>query len=361
MKKLTTKQFIEKAMKKHGDKYDYSLSVYNGGKSKIKIICPIHGEFYQNAKNHMSGSGCKKCSGLDRITLKSFIERSNNIHNNKFDYSFVEFRNNKSKIKIICPIHGIFEQSVKKHLSGDGCAECSGNKRLNEETFIKRAKSIHYDRYDYSLVFYNGFDEKVKIICPEHGIFEQTPNKHIGKNNRGCPKCNGGINIDTQTFIDRSRKIHGNKYDYSLVEYINSSTKVKIICKKHGIFEQKPRHHIYGCGCTKCLESNGEKKISIYLDNKYIKYKRQQVFDDCKNIRKLQFDFYLPEYNTCIEYDGEQHYKSIEYFGGVKSFKLRQKRDMIKNDYCKNNNIKLLRIKYDENIENKLTEYGFGL
>jgi very-short-patch-repair endonuclease len=307
MKKLTTKQFIEKAMKKHGDKYDYSLSVYNGGKSKIKIICPIHGLFTQEVRVHINnGSGCPKCANTiiaKKISMdkKHFLNKSKKIHNNKYDYSLVEYKNAKQNIKIICKIHGIFEQTPSNHYKGLGCPKCGNISKSN-----KLVKS-------------------------------------------------------TENFLIDAKKIHKNLYDYSLVEYKNAKQNIKIICKIHGIFEQTPNKHLQGQGCPICKVSRGEKEIRQILNNNNIKYKRQQVFDDCKNIRKLQFDFYLPEYNTCIEYDGEQHYKSIEYFGGVKSFKLRQKRDMIKNDYCKNNNIKLLRIKYDENIENKLTEYGFGL
>jgi len=238
-------------------------------------------------------------------------------------------------------------------------------KKLTTKQFIEKAMKKHGDKYDYSLSVYNGGKSKIKIICPIHGLFTQEVRVHIN-NGSGCPKCANTIiakkiSMDKKHFLNKSKKIHNNKYDYSLVEYKNAKQNIKIICKIHGIFEQTPNKHLQGQGCPICKVSRGEKEIRQILNNNNIKYKRQQVFDDCKNIRKLQFDFYLPEYNTCIEYDGEQHYKSIEYFGGVKSFKLRQKRDMIKNDYCKNNNIKLLRIKYDENIENKLTEYGFGL
>mgnify|MGYP001766946401 CR=1 FL=1 len=296
---------------------------------------------------------------MKKLTLSEFINKANNIHNNKYDYSLSNYITSKSMIDIICPVHGLFSQRTSNHLRGDGCPACSGNKKLNNQEFIKRAKEIHSDKYDYSLVDYKGIDNKVKIICPEHGIFEQTPNKHIGKTERGCPKCNGGVNLDTITFIENAKKIHGDKYDYSLVDYKNTSINIKIICPVHGIFEQKPRHHIYGCGCSKCSESNGEKVIIKFLKNE--NFIRQKKFKDCRYIKILSFDFYLPEKNLCIEYDGEQHYKPIKYFGGNEAFIKTQMRDKIKTDFCIKNNINLLRIKYNENIENKLKEYGLGL
>jgi very-short-patch-repair endonuclease len=296
---------------------------------------------------------------VKKLTLSEFINKANNIHNNKYDYSLSNYITSKSMIDIICPIHGLFSQRTCNHLRGDGCPSCSGNKKLNTIEFINRAKKIHGNKYDYSLVDYKGIDNKVKIICKIHGTFEQTPNKHIGKTERGCPKCNGGVKLDTITFIENAKKIHGDKYNYSLVDYKNTNINIKIICPIHGIFEQRPRHHIYGCGCPKCSESNGEKEIIKFLKND--NFIKQKKFKDCRYIKILSFDFYLPEKNLCIEYDGEQHYKSIKYFGGDDAFIKTQTRDKIKTNFCIKNNINLLRIKYNENIENKLKEYGLGL
>ncbi len=358
MRKLTTLEYIEKSNIKHNFRYDYSLVNYNGRCDKIKIICKTHGVFEQNAKNHLSGNNCPECSNLKRINMDIFIERSNKIHNNKFDYSLVK-KYSKDKIKIICPQHGIFEQSPNKHMNGDGCSSCSGNKKLNNNIFIERAINIHHNRYDYSLVEYDGFDNKVKIICKIHGIFEQSPNIHLSGS--GCPKCNGGSRKTTKYFIEECKNIHNDKYDYSLTNYINTKTNVKIICSRHGVFEQLPKHHLNGSCCPSCKESKGEKIINEYLIKNNYYFFRQKKFENCKNIYSLPFDFYLPKQNMCIEFDGEQHYRQIEFFGGDKSFDLRKKKDKIKTNFCKNKKIKLLRIKYNENIENKLKEYGLGL
>ena len=298
---------------------------------------------------------------MNKLTQEEFLLKAKAKHLDKYDYSLVEYNTGKHKIIIICPEHGVFEQNASKHLCGDGCSSCSGNKKLNTKEFILRANKIHEDRYDYSMVEYNGFENKVKIICKIHGVFEQTPNKHIGKTHRGCPKCNGGSRKTSQYFIEECNKVHNNKYDYSLVNYINSSTNVKIICNEHGVFEQRPAHHLNGSCCSKCNKSKGETFIKNYFINHNINFIQEKSFEKCKYLNVLPFDFYLPIYNCCIEFDGQQHYRPVEYFGGEKAFKLRQKRDKIKTEYCKNNDITLFRIKYNDNIENKLIEYGFGL
>jgi very-short-patch-repair endonuclease len=152
-----------------------------------------------------------------------------------------------------------------------------------------------------------------------------------------------------QEFIEKARKVHGNKYDYSKVEYKNTRTKVCIICPEHGEFWQRPDHHLnLKHGCPKCNESQGEKSVVYFLLENNILFERQKRFDECRNKNPLPFDFYLPEHNILIEYDGEQHYRSIDTFGGKKRFQYLKNNDAIKNDFCKSNNMKLLRIPYWE-------------
>ena len=162
-------------------------------------------------------------------------------------------------------------------------------------------------------------------------------------------------------FFTKAKNIHSNLYDYSAVNYITSSTKVKIICKRHGIFTQNPSDHIYEkAGCPKCRDSKGEKYINLILSGFKFRINRQYSFLDCKNKRPLKFDFYLPDYNTCIEFDGQQHFKPWYKFGivaGNNLFKKTQKCDSIKTNYCKKNNINLLRIKFNDNVEEKLMTF----
>ena len=374
MKKLTTDEFIEKSKLIWGDRFDYSLVEYKGVKTKVKIICHINGIFEQSPQRHLEGRETLN----KKIEYKQkFIERANEKFNFKFDYSLVEYKNNDGKVIIICPIHGQFEQCTDDHLNSKyACNDCKkdvsvSNKVVKEkvikikldkikidrkELFFKRCFEIHGDRYDYSITEFKSSNDKVKIICREHGIFEQRASAHL--NGQGCMECRlekrrTGLDV----FISRCFEIHGDKYDYSLItEYVNSKTKVDIICKKHGVFKMRPEHHTNrGQGCPVCKESIGEKIINNYLEKKCLEFIQQKKFSDCVYHSGLSFDFYLPEYNICIEYNGIQHYKPIEYFGGSEKFNYQLIRDKIKNDYCLKNNIHLIIIKYNESVEDKLS------
>ena len=186
---------------------------------------------------------------------EKFIIDAKNIHDNKYDYSLVDYVKSSIKIKIICPIHGEFEQKPTHHLSGNGCHKCAGDKtkilkQSNTEEFIIKADKIHENNYDYSLVNYKNAHTKIKIICPEHGEFEQQPNNHLS--GHGCSKCVGLNKKTNEQFIIDAKNIHSDNYDYSLVDYKNNCTKVKIICPVHGEFEQIPKDHLSGHGCPKC-------------------------------------------------------------------------------------------------------------
>ncbi len=185
--KLTTEEFIAKAKEIHGDKYDYSSVVYNGNKNKVKIICPIHGEFMQIAAIHMNGGGCPACSGCERITKEIFLERSKLNHTTIYDYAKVDFKDIKDKICVTCPIHGEFQQTAYYHMQGGNCPKCIGGVKLTKDDFIQKAKSVHGDRYAYSKVVYENYSTKVEIVCNEHGSFWQTPNSHLF--GAGCPTC----------------------------------------------------------------------------------------------------------------------------------------------------------------------------
>jgi len=290
-----------------------------------------------------------------RKTTEEFIEDAINIHGNTYSYSLVDYKNNYTKVKIICSKHGEFEQRPKDHLKKNRCPKCYGNKKKTTEIFIEDAINIHGNKYDYNLVDYKNNHTKVIINCRKHGRFEQKPNDHLS--NRGCPKCYGTSKKTTEEFIEDAIDVHGNTYDYSLVDYNNAQAKVIINCRKHGKFEQKPYSHLNGHGCPNCFNSSrGEQRIKKMLIENETLFEQQKTFPKCKNLRLLYFDFYLPDYNLCIEYDGKQHYKPTKFFGGIEEFKKVRKRDEIKTIYCKNNGIKLLRIKYNEDIKEKLEE-----
>lgn len=289
-----------------------------------------------------------------------FKDISNKIHNFKYDYSSVNYINNYTNVKITCPIHGDFLQRPQIHMIGSGCKECSKEIRssifsMGKETFIQLSNKIHNNKYDYTLVEYINQRKKVKIICPIHGIFEQSPRSHYN-NMSGCPYCDGSYKSNTIEFIEKSKKIHGDTYLYNNVDYKTAIQKVSITCNIHGDYFITPNNHLQGKGCPICKMSHGETKIKKILDLNLINYDRQKTFNQCKNIRLLPFDFYLIDYNIIIEFDGEQHFNKFRFETNYKKLNDRKINDEIKNNYCINNNIKIYRIKYNENIEIKMLE-----
>jgi hypothetical protein len=352
MKKVTTKDFIGRAMIKHNNKYCYSLVDYKHGKVKIKIICPEHGIFEQIPNNHMNGRGCPKCCTNTKLTKEEFIQKTKIVHGDKYDYSLVDYTGIKNKISIVCQEHGIFKQSPESHLSGSGCGKCANNIRFSLNEFIKKSNEKHNNVYNYSLVDYKKSKDKVKIICPIHGFFEQKASNHM----RGdrCPSCTGNKRLTNDEFIIKAKETHGTRYDYKLVNYTNNSSKISIICRIHGEFDQQPNNHINGNGCPKCKESKGEKEIRKFLIENSIEFISQYRFKYCRNILPLPFDFYLPKYNTCIEFQGRQHYVPVKIWGGLNAMLDIQKRDKIKMEYCRDNNIPLIIVKHNNKVFNKL-------
>lgn len=294
-----------------------------------------------------------------KLTTEEFIEKAKLIHGDRYDYSLVEYTGNKNKIRILCKEHGVFLQTPSNHLNSHICVYCSGlNKKSNTE-FIKELKIKHGNKYDYSLVEYNGNKKDILIICKEHGNFKQSAITHL----RGsiCPKCNIVLQSKTnEWFITKCKLIHHNRYDYSNTLYKNARTNVDIICKIHGVFSQNSRSHLNGKGCPVCKNSKGELYIINYLNKNNIIYNFQKTFDDCKNVNSLPFDFYLPELNICIEFNGRQHYEPVSIFGGKNGFELQKIRDNIKKEYCHNNNILLITIKFDEDIKYILDDHLIG-
>jgi hypothetical protein len=345
--------FIEKCKKVHGDKFDYSVVEYKNKISKVKIICKDHGVFEQTPGNHINQKqGCPQCSGVKKSNTEEFILKSKSIHGDKYDYSSVKYVNSKTKVKIICKEHGIFEQNPNNHLQGQNCQKCVNNNiTSNSEEFIKKSIDKFGNIYDYSLIEYKNNKSKVKIVCRKHGTFEQTPDNHF-KMKIPCRKCDSENKmLDKNTLISKMNEVHNNYYDYSKLVYIGRSKKGTIICPKHGDFEQQIHAHILGSGCKKCSQSNGEKLISHILNENNLKFKTEHKFNDCKYKTHLKFDFYIPSKNLCIEFNGLQHYKIVPFFGGEKFFDEMIIRDRIKEEYCKLNNINLLIIKYNMDKE----------
>ena len=284
------------------------------------------------------------------MKTKNFIERAKEVHGDKYNYSKVNYINAHTKVCIICPEHGEFLQTPHNHLKGSGCPKCylenkKGNREYREK-FIEKSKNIHRDKYDYSSVSYVNNRTLVDIICPTHGIFKQTPSNHIA--GCGCPKC--GIEnrlkshiLTTEEFIKKAKLVHGDKYDYSKVEYINNQTPVTIICKTHGEFKQAPHEHLDGCGCQKCA------CIISSLENELFEYIRQRNDNIIHNTRNIippyELDIYIPSKKVAIEYNGL--YWHSEKCGKNKEYHVNKLK------MCQDKGIKLIQIFEDEYINNK--------
>ena len=277
--------------------------------------------------------------GRKQLTTDDFINRSILVHGNKYDYSKVEYKTIKEKVCIICPEHGEFWQSPDKHMRGHGCAICGNAIRKTLEEFIIDAISVHGNKYDYSKVDYINNKTKVCIICPIHGEFWQTPHEHLSC---GCDKCSGTYKLSKEEFVERSISIHEDKYDYSKVKFINCRVKVCIICPEHGEFYQTPSMHMSGQGCPFCKTSHMEREVYIKL--KKYKFDRQVKFKDWlinqKTNRALSLDFYNKKYNIAIECQGRQHFTPDCKFG--KDFNNIIYRDNLKYELCKEHSIELI-------------------
>ena len=267
MRKLTTEEFIKRAREIHGDRYNYDKVIYVNSSTKVIITCYIHGDFEQLPYSHFNKklpAGCQKCyREASKLTTEEFIKKAIEIHGDRYNYDKVEYIASKFKVIIGCYIHGDFEQTATAHINRKnphGCQKCYREARkLTTEEFIKRARELHGDKYNYDKVKYINFATKVTIGCYTHGYFKQRAGAHINREVPfGCQKCaQEARKYTTEDFIKKAREIHGDRYNYDKVEYISSQLKVIIGCYIHGDFEQKANAHMRGRGCTECaLEKN---------------------------------------------------------------------------------------------------------
>lgn len=300
-----------------------------------------------------------------KISYEEFLKRSKKVHGDKYDYSKVKYVNGKTKVCIICPEHGEFWQTASCHLSGQGCPKCglikrAQSKRETKETFIEKAIKTHGNKYDYSKVAYEIGKKKVCIICPEHGEFWQAPIMHVHGN--GCPEC-GKIKYSnerrktTEQFISEAKEKWGEKYDYSKVVYFHAHKKICIICPKHGEFWQEPDNHLRW-GCKHCRESSLEKDIENFLKENNIEFEKQKSFSWLKDKRYLKLDFFLPLCNVAIECQGDQHFERFRFENDNEGLNRRIRRDNIKKEKCAKHGIKILYYgvskKYNECLQEEI-------
>jgi len=310
-KQKTTQQFIEEAILIHGDTYDYSKTKYVKSSQNVIIICKIHGVFLQTPSNHLRGANCRKCAfNMTIFSTDEFIQKAKEVHQDMYDYSKSIYTKMTDNVIITCQTHGDFEQLSRVHLRGSGCKICSNNYNSNTFEFIQKAKELHGDTYDYSKVQYKNARSEILIICPIHGEFLQTPNKHLcGNGCTKCGRNMTIFSIDE--FIQKAKEVHPDMYDYSKSIYTKMTDKVIITCQTHGDFQQTPSNHItHRQGCPICINKT-EAKIYENIVSNYPNLQPQFKQNWCKKIRCLPYDFCIPEYKIIIELDGPQHHRQI--------------------------------------------------
>lgn len=371
MKRLNTEEFKRKFKEKYGDIYDLSKVEYVNNKTDVTVICPIHGEFKKRPDLLLDGCKCPKCSKTTRTTEEDFFEKAKYVHNNFFEYEEGSFTNVSSKVGIICPIHGLFYQKANNHLNGAGCPECRKDKikheitklpqknktttKYDNDTFIKKIMELYGDKYVLEDVEYVNNRTPISIGCRKHGNFFITPNHLLY--GRGCPKCSKNYHYNTKEVINEFKKIHGDKYSYEKTDYQRTHDNIIVTCPTHGDFLITPSNHLKGQGCPKCNNNKLETEIRLLLDNEGIPYsyrERKLIW-----LEGLELDFFIPELNIAIECQGIQHFEPVEMFGGKDSLLYTIKNDEKKKLLCAKNGVKLLyysnlKIKYPYKVfENK--------
>lgn len=283
------------------------------------------------------------------LSKKEIIDIFIRKHGDRYDYSKVNFKGQCIKVEIICNKHGSFFQTPSNHKRGQNCPLCSIKRRKDFNYFLEHALKRHGGKYDYSTISYKNITDFYIIYCPIHGNFKQRGSEHLKFGCNECAKIQRPIssNQGLEKFIEKSKKTHGDRYNYSKVKYIKSSEKVEILCNKHGSFFQQPQSHVLGVGCPKCKMSRGEFIMGEFLKENNIEFIYNFYSKECKQKTSrtgMYFDFYIPFYKTFIEVDGSQHYYKTKYWDKYESLENRQIRDEIKNRWSLNNGYNIIRI-----------------
>ena len=361
MKKINIDEFNKRL---HLRNEHISVLTYINSRSECEVICHKCGRKWKTlGKDIMCRPYCSLCKIKPKLSdeekKERFIAKAINKYGNKYDYSKVEYVNCKTKVCIICPIHGEFWQTPDKHLSKMyGCPKCGQynsnlKRKKTQEYFLEKSKQVHFNKYDYSKTCYVNSHKKVKIICHEkdifgneHGEFFVEPIRHW--NGTGCPKCGGTQKLTTDLFIAKAKLIFGEKYSYEKTVYNTTRDSVIITCPIHGDFKQIPNYHLCGNGCPMCNESHLEREVRLFLDLNSIIYDYQKRFEW---LGRQSLDFYLPKHNIAIEYQGSQHFEKDKFY---KDISITQERDKRKRELCCDNGVQLIYYldkKYNKHVE----------
>lgn len=358
-------EFIRIGTEKYQGKYDYSRSRYNKLTDLVEIICSVqdHGSFWARATDHISvrGNGCPRCAWKGN-NQESVIKLSEETHEGYYSYANSVYNGMKRYMVVTCPRHGDFFITPSDHIRKErGCKNCSlGN--LTQEEFIDQSEyTFGKNLLDYSRVNYINQTTEVVLRCIKHNwTFVQKPVVHL--RGKGCLKCahDGFAKLDIRTdewFRKEAIETHGLRFSYPNSHFKGMTKMITITCPKHGDFEQLAISHLQGCGCPKCNSSKGETQIRLFLESQGIVFEEQKAFKKCRDKGQLRYDFYIEKYNLLIEYDGSQHFFPVDCWGGMEALEGTQRRDKIKNEFAERNGHKLLRIRYDECVEQILDNF----
>ena len=324
---------------------------YINNSTKIAHRCRLCGyEWNAMPRDVLRGIGCPECAKLKRAksrtkTHEQYVAEVAIINKNIEVVGM--YVNSNKKIEVGCKLcgHKWFTRAVDI-LSGCGCPKCACKARTKtHEQYISELATIN--QYVVAIEEYINCYTKIKHLCLKCG-HEWSVKPHDLLSGNHCPQCSMRRKSHNQYVSELAIK----NPDIEVVgEYINANTNIIHRCTSCGYeWMARPSHLLHGLGCPSCQETSGEQRIRQWLDGNCVKYEFQKRFADCKNERILPFDFYLSDYNCCIEYDGAQHFKEIDHWGGKEYLSRRQHNDQIKNDYCNKNNIRLIRIRYDEDV-----------
>lgn len=357
-KRKTTEEYIQEC-KERG--LDLPVEEYKGAKIKIKHKCSKGHIYKQRPDSHLRREKCSKCNSIkmNMLRRKTSEKYYQECKEKSLDLPIEDYINSSTKIKHKCKDGHIYYQRPNDHLRGKGCPICKGNKKKTSEEYYQECKA---KGLDLPIEDYRGALVKIKHKCKQKHIYEQKPSEHL--HSSGCPKCGRRKMVISRTGKNKKKtteeylqECKSKGLDLPIEDYINANTKIKHKCSKGHIYEQTPSDHLQKYGCPICNESHGERFIRNYLNKNNIKYITQKRFHDLKDKTYLSYDFYLPSYNTLIEYQGKQHYESIDYFGGEKQFNKQRLHDELKREYAKDNGYKLLELKYTLDTQDLIDKY----
>lgn len=369
-------EFLRRAREAHGDKYTYVESSYRGTTSSVEIICSIHGPFTMHVPNHLQGRGCYPCAVEERGARRKPLGEDEFLRElRRVRGSHIQLRGeyNAAAPTLICTLHDFTftKPSSVVLLRGQGCPHCLRERRmLSYGSFRERAREIHGDRYSYEgESTYGGFRGSVQVICSQHGPFTAPVRQHLSGGGK-CPACGrkpARAATTFQEFTEKARRIHGAKYFYVEGSYVKSSSPVEIICPRHGVFSQIGGKHLLGSGCPSCSRatSSGERAVMQALEERGISYIREKTYAGLRGVGggALRFDFHLTELDALIEFDGEQHRSPTGFYGAMtevemeENLRVLQSNDKIKDEWCGEHGVPLLRITDVGRVSLELIEF----